>query len=1344
MRLGAIFKALPAYILCFPLCAASQTFITQGPQASQFRGPSSTLSGSVQALAISPIDPNTLFAGGCNGGIWRTNNLGLSWTPLTDHLDSLSIAVLAYDLTDSSAQTLIAGVGVTNNGILNGSGPSLARAGGQRIGALYSQDGGNSWNQLPGNTTLSGESVVSVVAQGSFLLAGTFEPRAILQPGGLYKSIDRGTTFTEIPVSGAALGTEPITAIVTPLGNPNTIYVATTSAINTLSTALYSTTNQGTTFTPIFTSANSGGIINNMTQTVLKVATGPSGSIVVGVIDTAAGPNSGGQLLGIFLSLNSGVTWTQLDLSAVTADGGFNPDGQGTINSAVAIDPVNPTIVYASGSGNDDLPSEPATIWELQLSGSDTIAINLELGADGSSPHADSRVLAFNGPGNLILGNDGNLVLRSDLPGTTGNWTSINGNLSLYQSYTGAYDANNNLILDSAQDGSINFQNFPNQLSWIVYPFGGDGINAMINDTSSSSVSYYYSSTQALGNLNRATVSNGIMGPIQPLTLRGHLPLPSFPFHSYFVLNRIDPTKIAFGASGDAAIAQDDLVSSSLHITTVGSTIMGDVGPLAYGVQDAPDALLVGTTTSTVFFTNNATLTPLANLPGYPGGSPADVRFDARTVQRFFIVDAVNLYETIDTGTNFTNITASLPANFIRPFSLEFLSNNGVNALFIGGLSTDGTLSPLAVADSDNAGTLSNFRLFGLGLPNTMINQAIYNSKADALFASAFGRGTWLMYDVTSNFPQATVLQFGLANNDSTPDASVLTGSRPLIKYGPGTLIITGTATYTGLSTVTAGFMTVNGSIPGDVMVNNSAVLKGTGNIGGNVLIQSGGTISPGNPIGTITVGSLTLNSGSLTNIEIDPTAGSKIVVTGAATLAGSVQVIQDAGNYPATGSYDILTAASISGSFDPNVLGGLPGFHFSLLQQPNLVQLLYRRFMLLDGISGNALTFGNYINKEGPNSQAEQLLSVLSGETLKDALKSASPLRNGIPIFITDNMLFSFHNIIGTHFSDMHYSHMFGSKSPRPIAFVGDKFNPDTLMAVIPEENLPQGSLVKAAEKEEKNALWLDGFAEFSSQKAQDQTPGFKFNSEGIVLGYDRFCTENGMIGIATSYIHSNYHEHHNSGKGEINSVVLAPYATAYFYNAYIETALTAAYNHINNHRHIDFPGFKATASSSFHTYQLVPQLGVGYDFKRFGWFVFEPFALFDWVVNWQDDFKERGGKAFNAKQRNRTSSMLRSELGLRLYQNFDRNWGTFVMREVAAYVNKAPHKIGAITAALVDIPSSFTVESFKDHQNLFTLGIAGLIKGKNGFFGMFAYDGEIGSGYISNEVQFKVGKFF
>jgi len=84
-----------------------------------------------------------MYVGAVNGGIWKTTNGGMNWTPLTDQLASLSIASLAIDPTDRTHQTLIAGAGLTSNGAFDAFalGPFEGR-GGLRNGLLYSRNSG--------------------------------------------------------------------------------------------------------------------------------------------------------------------------------------------------------------------------------------------------------------------------------------------------------------------------------------------------------------------------------------------------------------------------------------------------------------------------------------------------------------------------------------------------------------------------------------------------------------------------------------------------------------------------------------------------------------------------------------------------------------------------------------------------------------------------------------------------------------------------------------------------------------------------------------------------------------------------------------------------------------------------------------------------------------------------------------------------------------------------------------------------------------------------------------------------------------------------------------------------
>ncbi|WP_211209054.1 beta strand repeat-containing protein, partial [Saccharibacter floricola] len=95
-------------------------------------------------------------------------------------------------------------------------------------------------------------------------------------------------------------------------------------------------------------------------------------------------------------------------------------------------------------------------------------------------------------------------------------------------------------------------------------------------------------------------------------------------------------------------------------------------------------------------------------------------------------------------------------------------------------------------------------------------------------------------------------------------------GSGSLQQVGTGTTVLTGNNSYTGGTTVTNGTLQVDGDqspASGDTVVQSGANLAGSGILGGNVYLQKGATLSPGDAPGTIGAftirGSLTEENGS-------------------------------------------------------------------------------------------------------------------------------------------------------------------------------------------------------------------------------------------------------------------------------------------------------------------------------------------------------------------------------------------------------------------------------------------------------------------------------------------------
>ncbi|MFY7818632.1 MAG: beta strand repeat-containing protein [Akkermansiaceae bacterium] len=102
-------------------------------------------------------------------------------------------------------------------------------------------------------------------------------------------------------------------------------------------------------------------------------------------------------------------------------------------------------------------------------------------------------------------------------------------------------------------------------------------------------------------------------------------------------------------------------------------------------------------------------------------------------------------------------------------------------------------------------------------------------------------------------------------------------------KGGSGTLALTGNLDYTGATTITNGTLIINSQLASpSIAVNSGSTLSGNGTIMGSVTISSTSRLAPGNGVGTLTMGSLTLASGAIFDCEFkaDATANDLAVVT--------------------------------------------------------------------------------------------------------------------------------------------------------------------------------------------------------------------------------------------------------------------------------------------------------------------------------------------------------------------------------------------------------------------------------------------------------------------------------
>src|SRR5580765_4364304 len=72
------------------------------------------IGGRVRSIVIHPTQTNVMWAGGVDGGVWKTINSGASWFPLNDFMGNLAIACLIMDPSDTNVMYAGTGEGTYN------------------------------------------------------------------------------------------------------------------------------------------------------------------------------------------------------------------------------------------------------------------------------------------------------------------------------------------------------------------------------------------------------------------------------------------------------------------------------------------------------------------------------------------------------------------------------------------------------------------------------------------------------------------------------------------------------------------------------------------------------------------------------------------------------------------------------------------------------------------------------------------------------------------------------------------------------------------------------------------------------------------------------------------------------------------------------------------------------------------------------------------------------------------------------------------------------------------------------------------------------------------------------
>jgi photosystem II stability/assembly factor-like uncharacterized protein len=719
----------------------------------QTTGISNPVSGRVTSIAIHPTDPNTVYVGTAQAGVYRTLDGGTTWVAIMDNALTLAIGSVAIDPNDPS--TIFVGTGEGGFGGGQFFGVGLYRIRNANTKPLLEGPFNTATNTSTG-TLSNGRGITKVLVDpldsnvvfvstssgaNGFLNAGS---AGVGNPQrGVFRSVNAQSanpTFTKLNIAGPT-GTGlnpganlPVHDLEFEPGNPNVLLAGGNDSLNTGFDGVWRSTNAlaADPATVTFTKTLPGLCLWCNTQ----IAVNKTGSVVT--VYAALESASGGE---VKKSVDGGVTWTP---SLPTATGFCG--GQCFYDMPIAVSPTNALAVLIGGSGDYDALQTPN---KRSVDGTNFVKSSTGL-------HPDSHAIEFAPSNPLIVyhGNDGGIFKSLD---GGSSWTSLNNTGFSATQFVdiSTHPTDRNFMIGGTQDNGTPFLQPEN--AWKLGDFGDGGYSLIDqNATDTTNVTGYHTyynqtNTQMLfvrAN-NRSEFDPGALGwPTYHGCLSGSSNngiICSDPvlFYAPMAQGPGNPNTIYYGAShlfrsanrGDTMPAVSQLFAST--VSAIGISLQND------------NARIVGLTNGGLFGTS----TGLTTMPNLDSGNTVPNVFVSRaiidpndntapytayiTLTSFGLAAGQHVWKTTNLGDAGTTWTASGTGIPDVPVNTIVVDPQNSNNLYAG---TD-----IGVYRSTNAG--ASWTPFSEGLPRVAVFdmefQARSNSSIRVLRIATHGRGIW-------------------------------------------------------------------------------------------------------------------------------------------------------------------------------------------------------------------------------------------------------------------------------------------------------------------------------------------------------------------------------------------------------------------------------------------------------------------------------------------------------------------------------------------------------------------------------------------------------------------------
>ncbi len=563
---------------------------------------STSYSGRVSAIAVHPTNPNIVYVGTAQGGLYRTLDGGANWTPLMDNAQSLVIGAVAISPSDPT--TVFVGTGEATFSASSFFGVGVYRITNADSSPVVS---GPLNLGVSGNDVFTGRAISKIVVHptdsNTLFITSTSGGSGIsggsngltLPSAGVFRTtnaMSASPTFEKLTIQGTAATSRSVVDAVIEPGNPARLVVAVIGSggdggIYLSSNALDAVPNFIRTLT-----TGDGSSVGRAELAVNKIGD-------VTTIYAASGTASG----TLFKSVDGGATFSQTIANNFCSTQCF-------YDIAVAVDPNDANKVYLGGS--------PALPFGRSLNG------GMSFTNSSSGLHVDTQAFGVSpsNPNIVYFGSDGGIWKTNDVSATPIVWTTLNNSTFIATEFQSIalHPTDRNYALGGTQDNGTEFFAVDGK-TW-VRSDGGDGGYVVIdqnatNITNVTAYHTYYNSSGTQIGFSRATTGDATTGDPNwggflgcGGTSNGINCSDATLFYAPLARGPGNPNTFYFGTNRLYRSAD-----KGTTMTDVSGTLSGTVSAIAIAPQN-DDVRLVGTVAGRIFLSITSGATTMTDVTG--------------------------------------------------------------------------------------------------------------------------------------------------------------------------------------------------------------------------------------------------------------------------------------------------------------------------------------------------------------------------------------------------------------------------------------------------------------------------------------------------------------------------------------------------------------------------------------------------------------------------------------------------------------------------------------------------------------------------------------------------------